>query len=129
MNWKIISAIVLAALMAALVSFLYFRKTGPRPSVVVTLRIGVIPREQAAFVLGQANSARFKYELGKKAGVKPVLAQQLSVKPVPNLPLFDVRVGVETWEEAQLCTDLFVKTLQAQCGSQAKLTLVQQNIR
>jgi hypothetical protein len=104
-------------------------KSRTRPPVTVTLRISVAPAEQSSFVAGEANSARFKYLLGKQAGVKPTLAQKLSVQPVPNSSLLEARVGVLTKDEGRRYAEAFVQTLQVLCGSQAQLALTDQSIR
>jgi len=103
------------------------RRSGP--AVTVILRIAVTPGERVEFVTGQANSARFKYLVGKQSGVKPGLAQRLSVKPVPNSSLVEARVGVLTKEEGRRYAGVFVETLQALCGKQAQLILAEQSIR
>jgi hypothetical protein len=99
------------------------------PPVAVTIRISVTPVEQADFVTDQANSARFKYMIGTRSGLKPVLAQKLSVKALPNSGVIEARLGLETKEEAQRYVEAFVETLQRQCGGKAQLALVDQKIR
>ena len=121
-----IAVVVVALLVGGVV---LMRKHGSGPPVTVTLRISVTPREQLNFVAGQANSARFKYLLGKQAGMKAALAQKLSIKPVPDSALLDASVGVLTKEEGQRYVDGFLTTLQPLCGRQARLTLVDQSIR
>ena len=119
-----------AAIIAALaVAILLFSRSGSRPPVTVALRIAVQPVEQSAFVTNQVHSARFKYLMGKQSGVKPVLAQRLSVKPVPNSPLLEARVGVLTREEGRRYAEAFLATLQDLCGTQAQVSLVEQSIR
>jgi hypothetical protein len=105
------------------------KKPSVRPAVAVTLRVAVAPKEQAAFVAAHANSARFKYEIGTKAGVKPLLAQQLAAKAVPDTGLVEMRVGVQSKAEAECYADAFVETLQIQCGSAVELKLDQRLIR
>src|SRR5207237_2362200 len=95
----------------------------------VTLRISVAPEEQLQSVTAQGNSARFKYLVGKKAGLKPVLAQKLSIKRVPNSPLLEARVKTLTKEQARRYAEAFVETLQEQCGGRAQLVLREQSIR
>jgi hypothetical protein len=97
--------------------------------VTVTLRITVTPAEQLNFVTEEANSARFKYLMGKKSGVKPVLAQKLSAKAAPNSGLLEARVGAETREVAQRYVDAFVETLRSQCGGRVRLELAEQSIK
>jgi len=127
MNRKL--AIVILVLGVALTAFFIFKKSSPRAPVKVTLRLAVSPRDQVGFVIAQATSAKFKYEIGKKAGVRPVLAQQLSVKPVPNSGLIEMGLGVETDEAGRRYAESFVDTLQAQCGTRAEVTLVQSSVR
>jgi hypothetical protein len=127
MNWKL--AIVLVALAVAVAAFFYFKKPGPRAVVEVTLRLAVSPVARTEFVVAQANSARFKYEMGKQAGVKPVLAQKLAVQTVPNTAVVEVRLGVETREEARLYAEAFVETLRAQCGAETQISLINRSVR
>ena len=108
---------------------LFFRRTGERPPVTVTVRIAVTPPEQSGFVAGEANSSRFKYLVGKQAGVRPVLAQRLSVKPVPNSALLEGQVGLSTKDEADRYVAGFIETLQLVCGGQAKVALAEHAIR
>ena len=129
MNWKIKAVIVLAIVGALVGGVIVIGKARTGPAVTVTLRIAVTPGEQSGFVAGQANSARFKYLIGKKAGVKPVFAQKLSIKTVPNSSVVEVRLDVMTKDEARRYVDAFVETLQAECDGQAQVTLAQQTIR
>ncbi len=121
--------VVLALAAAAAAGFLILRRSGPHASVTVRLRLEVSPAEQVSFVVAQANSARFKYESGKKAGVTPVLAQKLQVKPVPNTSLVEMELGVETKDQGGRYADCFMEILQAQCGSEARLKLVGRVVR
>ena len=116
--------VVLAVAGAAAAAFFLFKRSGPHGSATVTLRVEISPADQVTFVAAQANSARFKYQSGKKAGVKPALAQKLSVKVVPNSSIMEVLVGVETKEEGGRYADSFVRILQAQCGDDVQLKLV-----
>src|SRR5262245_59116049 len=116
MSWKTKAAIALVLVGALVGGAIFLVKARSLPAVKVRLRITVTPREQSDFVTGQANSARFKYIVGKKAGVKPVLAQKLSVKTVPNSSLLEAQVGVLTKDEARRYVEAFVETLQWQCG-------------
>jgi hypothetical protein len=129
MNWKTKTALALVLLGCLVGAAIVVGKARSRPAVTVRLRISVTPREQSDFVTGQANSARFKYLIGKKAGVKPVLAQKLSVKSVPNSSLLEAQVGVLTKEEARRYVEAFVETLQWECGTGAQLALAEQTIR
>ena len=127
MTLKIILALVLIAALVG--AALFVGKTRSHPAVAVTLRITVTPKEQSDFVAGQANSMKFKYLMGKQSGVKPLLAQKLSVKPVPNSSLLEAQVGVLTKEDGARYTAAFVETLQYVCGSQAQVALADQSIR
>ncbi|MCX6924264.1 MAG: hypothetical protein NT154_13785 [Verrucomicrobia bacterium] len=104
-------------------------KRSSRPPVTVTLRIKVSPGEQVDFVMGRANSAQFKYLVGKQSGVKPVLAQKLLLKPVPHSSLLEARISVLTKDDGQRYVGVFLETLQDMCGPAAQLTLAEQSIR
>ena len=129
MNRKALVFLVL--LLAGLVvgGALFLRKSRDHPLLTVTLRIAVAPAEQLGFVAGEANSARFKYLVGKQAGVQPVLAQKLAVKPVPSSALLEGKVGVSTKDEADRYVAGFIANLQLVCGGQAKVALAEQSIR
>ncbi len=129
MNWKIKAVITLVVVGSLVGGAIVLSKNRSRPAVTVTLRIAVTPSEQSDFVIAQANSARFKYLVGKKSGVKPVLAQKLSIKRVPNSSLIQAQVGVLTKDEARHYVEAFMETLQEQCAGQAQLALVEQSIR
>ena len=64
-----------------------------------------------------------KYLVGKQSGIKPDLAQKLSVKPVPNTWLLEARVQAMSREEVARCLEVFVPTLQELCRGQAVVTL------
>ena len=127
-NVKVILGFLAAALVASVV-ILAVRKSGSPAPVAVTLRISVAPPEQCSFVAAQANSARFKYLVGNQANVKPTLAQKLAVKPIPNSPIIEAKVGASTKEDAERYASGFVELLQALCGKQAQITLVDKSIR
>jgi hypothetical protein len=129
MNWKIKAGITLVVVGALVGGALVVHKTRSRPAVTVTLRIAVTPGEQVDFVTGRGNSAQFKYLVGKQSGVKPVLAQKLSLKPVPNSSFVEARIGVLTKGEGRRYVEVFVPTLQDLCGRQAQLALAEQSIR
>jgi len=126
-NWKIAS-ITLAVCALVVVGIVVAHKRAATP-ITVTLRLAVNPPERSKVVKDYASSARFKYEMGKKSGLKPVLAQKLSVKSVPNSSEIEAAVGVETREQAQRYADVFVATLQDLCGKEAQLTLVNTTTR
>ena len=129
MNWKLAIGIALIVAFALLGGTLALRKKGSVPPVTVTLRIAVTPTEQVEFVTARGNSAQFKYLVGKQSGVKPVLAQKLTLKAVANTSLLEARIGVLTKEEGQRCTEVFLPTLQDLCGRQARLALLEQSVR
>ena len=129
MNWKIKAVITLVIVGSLVWGAILVNKTHSRPAVTVTLRIAVTPGEQSDFVIAQANSAKFKYLVGKKSGVKPLLAQKLAVKRVPNSSLIEAVIGLTDKDEARRYVEGFVETLQGQCAGQAQLTLAQQSIR
>jgi hypothetical protein len=130
MNWKLLTVAGVVVAGALAIWSIAARKDRFRPPVSVTLRIPVAPAEQAAWVAGEANSARFKYEVAKKAALmKPAVAQRLSAKPVPGSPLVEVQGGAQTKAEAQHLVEAFMQTLQVHCGKRAELALAQQAIR
>ena len=129
MDWKTKAVITLVVVGSLVGGAILLSKNRSRPAVTVTLRIAVTPSEQSDFVIAQANSARFKYLVGKKSGVKPVLAQKLSIKRVPNSSLVQAQVGVLTKDEARHYVEAFMETLQEQCAGQAQLALAEQSIR
>ena len=120
-----VAMVVIAALLVAIL--LVSRREACAP-VTVTLRIAVNPAEQSAFVAGEANSARFKYLMGKQAGVKPFLAQKLSVKPLPNSSLLEARICVLTRDQGKCYADAFVGTLQGLCSTQAQVALAERTV-
>jgi len=129
MNWKITTGITLVVAGALVGGTMVMLKKRSQPAVTVTLRIAVAPAEQVDFVAGRGNSAQFKYLVGKQAGVKPVLAQKLTLKPVPHTSLVEAQLGVLTKDEGQRYTEVFLPTLQDLCGRQARLALVEQSVR
>ena len=108
---------------------LFVLKHRSGPPVTVTLRIAVAPGEQVGFVTGRANSAQFKYLVGKQSGVKPVLAQKLLLQSVPNSAVVEARIRVLTADEGRRYVEAFVPTLQDLCGGQARLSLAAQSVR
>ena len=129
MNWKIKAVIALVLVGALAGGALVVNKHRSQPGLTLTLRIAITPSEKSDFVIAEANSAKFKYLVGKKSGVKPVLAQKLSVKRVANSSLVQAQVGVLSKDEARHYMEAFVETLQGQCAGQAQLTLAEQSIR
>ena len=129
MNWKIKAAITLVIVGSFVWGAILVNKTHSRPAVTVALRIAVTPGEQSDFVIAQANSAKFKYLVGKKSGVKPILAQKLSVTRDPKSSLVQARISVLDQSEAQRYVEAFLETLQGQCAGQAQVTLAEQSVR
>ena len=128
MNWKIRASITLVVVGVLAAAVWLVRKNLSHPIVTVTLRIAVNPADQLDFVTGRGNSAQFKYLVGKQSGVKPVLAQKLTIKPISHSSLLEARVGVPTRDEARRYVEVFVPTLQDLCGPQAQLALAEQSI-
>jgi len=124
MKLKIIIAIVIGLAVGLAGLVLVLKKPAAKAPVSLVLQISVDPASQADFVIQQAGSAKFKYLVGKQSGVKPVFAQRLSIKPVPNTALIEARVGMDTDDQARRYLDIFMQTLKAQCGNQAKLAVV-----
>ena len=129
MNRKLTAGIVLAVVAGLVVGALAWNKRHRSAGVTLTLHITVSPAEQTAFVAAQAQSARFKYLMGKYAGVKPVLAQKLSIKPLPNSSTVEAQIDVPTRNDGRRYTEGFISTLQLLCGKQARVTLADQNMR
>jgi hypothetical protein len=128
-NWKIKAGIALLVVGALVGGVLAVLKIRSHSEVIVTLRITVTPEDLVDFVTGRGNSAQFKYLVGKQSEVKPVLAQKLSVKPVPHSALVEARISVLTKDEGRRYVEAFVETLQDLCGKQAQLALTEQSIR
>lgn len=129
MNWKI-KAVITVVIVGSLVwGAILIHKSHSRPGVTVTLRIAVNPSEQSNFVAAQSNSAKFRYLVGKKAGVKPILAQKLAVRSVPNSSLIEAVIGLTNQDEARRYVEAFLETLQGQCAGQAQVTLSEQSVR
>ncbi len=129
MNWKLTAGITLVVAGVLVAAALVFNKSRTRGGVTVTLRVAVSPGGQVDFVAAEAKSARFKYLIGKQSGVRPVLAQKLSVKPVPKSSLVEAQIDVATKDEGRRYAEGFVQTLQMLCGTQARLALAEQSIR
>src|ERR1039458_1583724 len=125
MNGKIKAGIALVVVGALVGGGLIVHKTRSGPAVTVTLRIAVSPGEQVAFVTGRGTPAQFKYLIDKQSGVKRVLAQKLTFKPMPHSSFIEARVGVLTKDEGRRYVEVFVPTLQDLCGGQGQLALVE----
>ena len=111
------------------VGTMFIFKQRAQQAVTVTLRIAVSPEAQVGFVTGRASSAQFKYLMGKQSGVKPALAQKLSLKPVPHSSLVEARIAVPTRDAGRRYVEVFVETLQDLCDGQAQLALAEQSVR
>jgi hypothetical protein len=126
-NWK--TGLIALLVVGAVAGGIVFSRNRARPPVTVTLRLAVTPPDKTDLVAGYANSSRFKYLMAKKAGVKPVLAQKLSVKTLSNSTDLEAQVGVETRDEGQRYIDGFVETLQGLLENQARLALSGQSMK
>ena len=129
MNWKVAVVIVVVVIGVVAGSFLIFGKRHPRPPVKVVLRVSVTPGEKVGYAMDMAKSGRFKYMLGKISGAEPFLAQQLTLKAVPNSSLIEAQIRVQNPEEARTYAEAFVGVLQDLCGPQVQLALDRQTIR
>jgi len=128
-KWKFgtIAALIVVGIIVGGLIIAVNKRAGSK--ITLTLRIQVNPVEQLDFVLRQASSARFKFLVGKESGVKPILAQKLSLTKVPKSSLAEARVAVMTRADAQRYVQVFIERLQAECAGQAQVTLAQQAIR
>ena len=129
MNAKTKALITLLVAVALLSGALIILKHRSLPTVTVTLRIAVTPADQVDFVTARANSAQFKYLIGKQSGIKPALAQKLVSQPVPHSAVVEARLGALTEEEGRRYVEAFLPTLQEVCGEQAQLALATNSIR
>jgi hypothetical protein len=101
----------------------------PKAPVTLMLRVSVSPRDKTGFAAAQANSAMFKYEIGKKAGVKPVLAQQFATRALADMGILESRVAVQSREEARRLAEAFMTFLQDRCGADIQLNVIDQKIK
>ena len=129
MNWKVgtITSLIVLGLVVGGVIVVVKKRAGP--GITVTLRIAVNPVEQLDFVALQANSARFKYLVGKESGVRPIMAQKLSILKVPKSSFVEAHVSLMTRAEAQRYVEVFMGTLRAECAGHAQVAIAQQSIR
>lgn len=127
-NWKLAAGIATAVVVCLVGIVLVANRTGHRPPATVVVRLTVAPPQQVAYVAGIANSARFKYVLGKQAGLKPALAQKLEARALPKSGMVEARLGVLTKEEGGRCLEAFPRTLQVLCGSQARVTVIERSL-
>ena len=129
MNRKLTAGVLLAVAGLLVLGALVWNKRHRSAGVTLTLHIIVSPANQTDFVAEQAKSARFKYFMGKDAGIKPLLAQKLSVKAVPNSSTVEAQINVPTKEEGRRYAEGFISTLQVICGSQVRVTLADHTVR
>jgi predicted small integral membrane protein len=122
MNWKAKSAISMAAIAVLIGGIALWNRGHSRPAAQVVVRLSVEPADQLDLVMAKANSARFKYLMGKISNAKPYLAQKLELKRLPKSAHLEARIGLENREEAQKYLDAFVAALQDFCGSQVRLS-------
>src|SRR5207253_649444 len=115
-SWKL-AAVGVAVLGLVMAAVIVVRKAAG-PPLTVTLHIGVAPPNQLKLVTAYASGARFKYLIGTQAGVRPVLAQKLTIKSAPNTSELEATVGVETKAQAERYAESFVETLQGVCGAE-----------
>ncbi|HEY5914237.1 MAG TPA: hypothetical protein VJA21_26920 [Verrucomicrobiae bacterium] len=129
MKGKIAAGLVLVTVAGLGVWALVFHRTGSRPPVEVRLSFSVAPKEQVEFVMGQARSAKLKYDVAKEAGLKPALGERLIVKTVPGSALAEAQVRVGTKEEGERFVSAFMAVLQMRCQAQAKVALTRSEVR
>jgi hypothetical protein len=129
MNAKTKAVITLLVAVALLSGALIILKHRSLPTVTVTVRIVVAPADQVDFVTARANSAQFKYLVGKQSGIEPALAQKLVSQSMSRSALVEARLGALTLAEGQRYVAAFLPTLQEVCGEQAQLVLATNSIR
>ena len=117
MNRKIKSAIVLAAIGLLGGGLFIWNRSHSRPAVEVVVQLRVQPPDQLDLVMAKANSARFKYLLGKISSTKPYLAQQLQLKRLPGSAHIEARIGLESRDEAKKYLEAFAATRLPDTGS------------
>jgi hypothetical protein len=129
MNVKTKAGITLLVAVALLSGALVVLRPRSLPTVTVTLRIAVTPADQVDFVTARANSAQFKYLIGKQSGIKPALAQKLASQPVTHSAVVEARLGALTEDEGRRYVEAFLPALQDVCGEQVHLALAAQSRR
>ncbi|HWY76362.1 MAG TPA: hypothetical protein VN281_12130 [Verrucomicrobiae bacterium] len=120
------AVIVVCAIVAGI---LFVRANRFRTPVEVIFTITVFPADQADFVIGQARSAKIKYDAAKESGTKPALAQRLSVTTAPNSSILELKAGTETRDEARRFVESFLGLLKAKCEGKAEVALMSETIR
>jgi hypothetical protein len=126
---RLITILVVVVIGCLLAGLFLVRANRFRLPVQLTLRLSVSPAAQADYVEGQGSSAKIKYDAAKQAGMKPALGQRLSIKPLPNSALLEVRAGAETRDEARRFGQAFLQLLKERCAGQAEVTLVEEQVR
>jgi hypothetical protein len=124
-----ILAAVAVLVCAVVAGVLFLRANRLRTPVEVIFTITVSPADQADFVMGQARSAKIKYDAAKKAGTKPALAQRLSVTTTPNSAMLELKTGTETSDEARRFVEAYLELLKGKCEGKADVALVSETIR
>lgn len=121
--------LLLAAVGLLLGGGVIWNRNHSRPPVRVVVQLRVQPPEQLDLVIAKANSARFKYLLGKISSTRPYLAQQLRLKRLPGSDHLEASIRLENREEARRYLEAFTTALQDFCGSEVQLSLEGQKIR
>jgi hypothetical protein len=129
MQSKIRVLLAAVIVVGAVAGVVYVRANRFRTPVEAVFTITVSPADQADFVIGQARSAKIKYDAAKMSGTKPALAQRLSVTAAPNSPILELKAGTETRDEARRFVESYVELLNARCKGKAEAALVSETIR
>ncbi len=116
MKLKVFIALAAIALVAA--GGYWLRKSHARLPVLVTIRVAVAPDNRVEYVTGQANSAKFKYLMGRQSGVKPVRDSKL----------LEAQVSVANREVVTRYAAIFADSLQYVCGQDSHITLAGKSI-
>jgi hypothetical protein len=129
MNWQVKSGIVLTAIGLLVGGLVVWNRSHSRPAVQVVVQLRVQPPDQLDLVMAKANSARFKYLLGKISSTRPYLAQQLHLNRLPDSAHIEARIGLENRDEAKKYLEAFAAALQDFCGPDVQVSLEGQTIR
>lgn len=114
-------ALCLAAFGLMFAGLFVWQRGHSRPPVRAVLRLSVHPADQTDLVLTKANSARFKYVVGKLASTRPYPAQQLELRRLEGPGRLEARIGLDSPEEARRYLELFVAALQEFCGPEVRI--------
>jgi hypothetical protein len=128
MKRKVAAVVFLLAAIATVGVFIV-RKGPAGPPVRVTLRLTVSPKDQVDFVLGQATSAKLKYEVGKRAGMRPASAQRVVAQVAPGTAIVSIQAAVETKDQARSFVEAFLELLQLRCAPRAGVAGLDQVIQ